>query len=98
MTPDNLGFFLSGMAGGAMCVGDVATILFCRGRLLAMGRLRDLCGRLRFKSCWDRNDNAERRRCVLCRPARAKGQCLGWRDPAPDRRRHCMGVRTILEA
>jgi hypothetical protein len=28
MTPDNLGFFLSGMADGAMCVGDVATILF----------------------------------------------------------------------
>jgi hypothetical protein len=28
MTPDNLAFFRSGMADGAMCVGDVATILF----------------------------------------------------------------------
>jgi hypothetical protein len=27
MTPDNLAFFLSGMAGSAMCTGDVATIL-----------------------------------------------------------------------
>jgi hypothetical protein len=38
MTPDNLAFFLSGMAG-AMCVGDVATIPF-----VAVGYWRwDVC-------------------------------------------------------